>query len=306
MPPPTFLNAIAPGQRAEGLPVVPYVAGCEWEWFTTIRVDDTFTVTNTFGNTVIKREEPVGQRLFLGSGEMKYRNQRDDIAGVCRWSTMWSEFSDEEQRHKTAKLTEPERYAYTQRELEAIKRAYTKEEIRGANPLYWEDVAVGEEIKPVVKGPLTHADMVAFVVGIRWLGQAHALSPYRGKPYRVWQDPDTGVVEPGAGVHFLDKVARGLAGEPFAFNLGIQRLCWLGHLMTNWMGDDGFLKKLDAQFRKISYLGDTTWCRGKVTNKYIKDGEYLVECDVWCENQKHEINTPGHATVVLPSRNTAD
>ena len=65
--------------------------------------------------------------------------------------------------------------------------------------------------------------------------------------------------------------------------------------MTNWMGDDGFLKKLSAQYRKVSCFGDTTWCRGKVTKKYMKDGEHLVECEVWCENQKREINTLGHA-----------
>ena len=51
------------------------------------------------------------------------------------------------------------------------------------------------------------------------------------------------------------------------------RTNWLAHLITNWMGDDGFLKRLRAELRLFNVLGDTTWLKGKVTQKYIKDGE---------------------------------
>ena len=247
--PPSFLNAIFPALWDKDLPGIPrFDAGCEWEWFTTIRVNDTFTVTNTFEGMVAKKAEPVGERMFLQSGVLKYHNQMDKVVGTCRWSTIWTEFSSEVQEFISEKHKKTQRYLYTEEELEAIERGYAEEEIRGANPRYWEDVVVGEEIKPVVKGPLTHADMVAFVGGIGYLGKAHALNPHRKEGYHVRQNVDTGVIEPGEGVHFLDDVARSITGEPFAFNMGIQRLCWLGHLMTNWMGDDGFLKKLSAQF----------------------------------------------------------
>jgi len=49
-------------------------------------------------------------------------------------------------------------------------------------------------------------------------------------------------------------------------------------------------------------VGDTTWCKGKVTSKYIENGEHLVECQLWAENQRGEITAPGQATVILPSR----
>jgi len=42
--------------------------------------------------------------------------------------------------------------------------------------------------------------------------------------------------------------------------------------------------------------------RGKVTKKYIKDGDNHVELEVWTENPKGENTTPGTAVVVLPSR----
>ena len=302
--PPTFLHAIVSPQSGiiESIPgFVRYDAGCQWEWFRTIKVNDTFTVTNTFEDLIAKKAKPVGQRLFLQSGKITYLNQRKEIVGHYHWSVIRTELSHEGKEFSSQQI-EGLRYKYTIKELADIDRGYAEEKVRGPAPRFWEEVEIGEAIQPVVKGPLTHADMVAFVVGTGMMGRAHSLSPVRSGKLAFWQDPETNVKEPGDGIHFVDRVARGVGGIPFAMNLGIQRVCWLGHMMTNWMGDQAFLKKLEAQFRKISYLGDTTWCHGKVTNKYIKDNENLVECELWCESQKHETNTTGHATVILPSR----
>jgi hypothetical protein len=79
------------------------------------------------------------------------------------------------------------------------------------------------------------------------------------------------------------------------------------------MGDEGFLHQLSCQFRGIDYPrlmklidvpeeGETWWCRGEVKNKYVKDDEHYVECEIWVENEKGEKTTMGNATVVLPSR----
>lgn len=40
----------------------------------------------------------------------------------------------------------------------------------------------------------------------------------------------------------------------------------------------------------------------KVTRKYVKDRHALVDLEIWGENQRGEITTPGLATVILPSR----
>ena len=37
---------------------------------------------------------------------------------------------------------------YTKKEIEEIYNAQDAEEIRGANPRYWEDVKVGDELEP--------------------------------------------------------------------------------------------------------------------------------------------------------------
>ena len=68
------------------------------------------------------------------------------------------------------------------------------------------------------------------------------------------------------------------------------------------MGDDGYIKVLDFQLRHINIMGDMNWMRGKVTRKYIKDSEHLVDLDVWGENQDGIKYTIGTATVRLISR----
>jgi hypothetical protein len=92
-------------------------------------------------------------------------------------------------------------------------------------------------------------------------------------------------------------------GIPGAYDYGCQRVTWLSHLLTNWIGDDGFLRKLHAELRLFNVIGDTTWLKGKVSKKYIDDnGEYCIDIECWGENQRGEITMPGHATVILPSR----
>ena len=76
----------------------------------------------------------------------------------------------------------------------------------------------------------------------------------------------------------------------------------MGHLLTNWMGDDGFLKAMHVELRRFNVVGDTTWCKGKITGKRIEGGEYLVDMDIWGENQRQQVTTRGNATIRLPSR----
>ena len=72
---------------------------------------------------------------------------------------------------------------------------------------------------------------------------------------------------------------------------------------TDWMGDDAWLAKLDVQFRKFNYVGDTHWMGGRVTRKYLFDGgRPAVDVGIWGRNQRGDVTCPGHATILLPSR----
>jgi hypothetical protein len=91
-------------------------------------------------------------------------------------------------------------------------------------------------------------------------------------------------------------------GVPGAYDIAVQRTAWLASLVTNWAGDDGWLKNIWDEFRFFNVEGDTSWLTGEVTRKWIERNEYLVAIDVTCTNQRGEVSAPGGATVVLPSR----
>ena len=54
---------------------------------------------------------------------------------------------------------------YTKGDLKKIYQAYDEEEIRGATPRYWEQVQVGDQLSPIVKGPLSRRDIYAWLIG---------------------------------------------------------------------------------------------------------------------------------------------
>jgi len=133
--------------------------------------------------------------------------------------------------------------------------------------------------------------------------KAHGLFLHyqRRHPAIGMRDSPTGMNDVPELVHFEGTRAQEI-GIARAYDLGPQRISWRCHLLTNWMGDDGFLKRLYVELRRFNMLGDTTWCKGKVSAKYIKNSEHCSDIECWGVNQRNEINMAGQATIVLPSR----
>lgn len=141
--------------------------------------------------------------------------------------------------------------------------------------IYWEDVKAGQEIPSLVKHPTTQQ-----------------LVKYAGASGDFYQ------------VHYDDAFAKstGLAGVIIH---GALKNAFLGQVVTDWMGEEGVLKKLSVQYRGMDVPGDTLTCKGKVTDKRQADGQHFVELEIWLENGKGQTTTPGKATVALPSRQPA-
>ncbi|MFH0789873.1 MAG: MaoC family dehydratase N-terminal domain-containing protein [Pseudomonadota bacterium] len=306
--PPFFLNAISEGQAIVGLPgLTATFVGSEWEWFKLIRVNDRFSVTNQLLD-LKDLGSGQGRGRFLQSGLLSYTNQRDELVGRCTWRLMRTEtkpglIAREEPKKERA---EKRLQGYSEEDLAAIYAAIEAEEIRGGNPRTFEEVNPGEILQPVVKGPLSISDMVAWAIGTGWhrIELAHGMKwrYLKANPGLSYIDPDTGAPEPIANSHFLPSAAKILMGSSLPIDLGFQRVCWLGHVVTNWMSDYGFLKKLEARLKGLVQFGDTTWCQGKVTQKTMEGKEYLVELELFCNNQHGEITATGKAVVALPSK----
>ena len=196
--------------------------------------------------------------------------------------------------------------AYTDEAIAAIDAQYGREQRRGADPRWWEDVEEGDEVGPLVKGPLRVTDMICWHVGMGMgLYGVKALRlgyENRKRLPRFYHRDELGIPDVLQRVHWDPAYAR-KAGNPTTYDYGRMRETWLIHLCTDWMGDDAWLWKLDCEFRLFNYVGDTQWMRGRVARKYLAEGDRpAVDLDVWGENQRGDVTTPGHATVLLPSR----
>lgn len=300
--PPCFLYSVywATG-RGAGLPGIHgWHSGTDWEFYSTIRSGDEFSVTNTLVDVVEKKSEMAGRSL-IAYADTLYKNQKGETVAKARG---WSVYAERGSSGKRGKYKEVPKATYTPEQLEAIYQDYDREEIRGSNHRYWEDVKVGDELTPIVKGPLSLRDIICWLMGAGSpYMKAHRLAVNFQKrhPAVGMIDTATGAVDVPELVHF-ENTRAGEIGVGGAYDYGPQRISWVGNVVTNWMGDDGFLKRFRAELRRFNVVGDTTWCKGKVIKKYKVDNEHLVDCEVWAENQRGEITAPGLATIVLPMR----
>ena len=149
-------------------------------------------------------------------------------------------------------------------------------------------------------------DEIAFCIGggfpTRVFAHTLALRFYRRHPAWAHRNPRTHALESAFSVHFDIEAAKS-AGLPYPYDMGAQRNMWLITLLTNWAGDDGFLKRAYAEYRRFFYYSDVLWMNGKVVNKYIDENkEYAVDIEISTVNQRHEEIMPGKAVVLLPSR----
>ena len=133
---------------------------------------------------------------------------------------------------------------------------------------YLDDVKVGDELPPVVKGPLQQIQLT------RYAGASGDFNP-------IHQD------------HEFAKAA----GMSDVFAHGMLSMGFVGQLVTDWAGA-GNVRKLGVRFAGIVRLKDTITCRGRVLGK-AKD---LVDLEIWAENQRGEKVVTGKATVTLPPR----
>jgi acyl dehydratase len=138
--------------------------------------------------------------------------------------------------------------------------------------LCFEDVEVGTEIGPLIKYPDVRR-------AVMWAGVSGDYNP----------------------VHYDIESARS-QGLPDIIVHGQLIGCFLGQLMTDWIGENGVLRKLSCNYRRMSFPNDHITCCGQVINKYVDGADHYVECDIWVENPQKERTVTGKAVVILPSR----
>ena len=78
---------------------------------------------------------------------------------------------------------------------------------------------------------------------------------------------------------------------------------FLTQMIQSWAGNNVVFKKLGMTYRVLVIQDDTLTCKGKVSEKYQKDKENLIKCDLWIENQRQEkVISPGYAIIAVKSK----
>jgi acyl dehydratase len=138
--------------------------------------------------------------------------------------------------------------------------------------VYFDDVKVGDELPPLVKGPIKQIQLT------RYAGASGDFNP----------------------IHQDDEFARA-AGMGGVFAHGMLSMGFVGQAVTDWAGA-GTVRKLGVRFAALVRLKDVVTCRGRVVAKSSTAGVHLVDLEVWAENQQAEKVVTGRATVALPAR----
>lgn len=285
--------------------------GIDHEFFQVIRPDDEFTATSTYlGITEMRRKDPK-KRMMLSKTRCDYYNRRKEKVCSAVGIAIIICLAPGSKVSGTG-LTPEEAWAYKQPRyskevLDTIYAQYEEELSgkleRGADPRYWEDVNEGDEIPTLLLGPLDISDMFAFVsqeVNIGYPG-AFAHKYLLTKLDHAYEHYDSETGARTACDWHMERVAKE-CGYPQGVHYGAQSMAIISHAVTNWMGDDAFVKVMNFQCRRMTYIGDTNTTTGKIVKKYEKDGEHLVDIELASATQDGVVHTSCNATVKLPLR----
>jgi acyl dehydratase len=279
-----------------------FVSGGSTEWYRPIYPGDRLYSYNGEESLEVKESEFAGRSVIQVRRDVKL-NQRGEVVSVHRVLRVLTERKTAKEKGKYSSI---EPASYTDEDLERIDEVYAGEHRRGAEPRYYEDVAAGDALPAMAKGPLTVTEIIAFHAG------GYGFVPYGLKSSRLaylnrkripafFVKNEMGVPDVAQRLHWDSEWAKAI-GNPMAYDYGVMRETWFHHYVTDWAGDDAFVVRQHDSMRKFNYQGDTQFLSGEVIGKREEDGQHLVDLTMTMTNQRGVETSFGEATVALPSR----
>jgi acyl dehydratase len=293
------LRAVGHSGLPEGLPGVHSIwTGSLYEWTRPVKLGDKIRAESYLKEVVEKPSNFGDGRSLYQTYEAKYYDQQGDYIGVR--NDTWI-------RIERAKTREKKKYGdiqlahWTPADIERFMGEYRTQQRTVER--YWDDVKVGDKLNRIIKGPLTPTAEIAFesYFGVYLVGNKVAANLYAKHPALMIPN-EQGVPEPPQRVHWDNAFTQRLLGLPGAYDLGPERCSWLIQGMTDWIGDNGLLTRIEAQYRKFNYMGDVTWVQGRVIEKFERDGKGYVRCHVECVNHRDEMTAKAVCEAELPRR----
>ena len=295
--PPAFLvSSLYPILHGAPLaaPLASLIGGVDYEWLERISLGDSLRPEARQKDFQEKRNKQ-GRRLNFVISEVDYRNQDDRLVGRATCTMIMAA------QVGTQLMMEHEIPSYPPERIEEMEATWRAEARRGDEPRHAEDVAVDEELPAILRGPLNIGDMVAWnaAIGPSYKAGRWGYLDLTKSMHTAMVNPVTGFPVKYSQQHEDFNMAAG-RGMPAPFDNGVMRFAWVAPLLTNWMGDAGFLKRLKVQIRLPGLYGDLVTYGATVTGKDEASG--LVSLDITGTNQNGKLATTGTADVVLPRR----
>jgi acyl dehydratase len=278
-------------------------AGANWNWFKPVHRNDRID-TEAHLKDLIEHQTQFAGRAFQQVYRVRFFNQHGDpVAEADSWCFRTDRDIAREIGTKYEETRKKAPQLYTDDQLHEIGKLYANEEVRGATPRYWEDVAVGDKLPTLAKGPMTVTGFIAYAQG--WGGlyiRANKLAwQLQHRHAGLGIKNRFGIPDCPERVHWEDEFAL-MVGAPGAYDYGPERCSWLIHHLTNWMGDAGFLRQASCKIRRHNPVGDAVFIDGAVTRKFEEDGRHLVAIEQKAVNQDGELSVLGSGIVELPTR----
>jgi acyl dehydratase len=278
-------------------------AGADWTWHRWVERNEEIT-TEAWLADLIEHKTQFAGRAFQQVYHVNFFGKNGDlVAEADSWCFRTDRDIAREEGTKYTNLKGKPRKVYTADELEAFYKLYAEEEVRGAAKRYFEDVAIGDKLPTMAKGPMTVTGFIAFAQG--WGGlyiRANKLNWKQFSRHKGLGIPNRfGIPDCPERVHWEHDMAA-MVGAPGVYDYGPERCSWLTHYMTNWMGDDGFLVNAKSKIRRHNPEGDLLFINGVVKDKRVDGTRHLVTIEQEARNQDGELSVLGSAIVQLPTR----
>lgn len=300
--PPSWLYSTIPTIQ-HGLPGVhAFHSGDDWTFYKPVVEGDDIEAEFISGR-VVEVPGHFSDRMLRQYDTVNYYNKKTSEKVAER--EKWAFRTERRSAKKTGKYSQIQLpHPWTDEELGKIDEEVVNEFRRGSEVRFWEDVEIGEEMPKLVKGPIGGNSELSWYAGCCGFGGAYAIPLRDYVKHPAWgiRDPEVKCWNSMGSVHWEVRPAKA-AGLPYPYALGICENSWLIQALTNWMGDEGWLKKCYAEYRRFVYFSDVVRFGGKVSAKYVdEDGEFCVDIETNAINQRNENCIPGKAVISLPSR----
>jgi hypothetical protein len=241
--------------------------------------------------------------MFIQEEEIRYYNQADGLIAIQSFPIIRAERRRRSRVARTARRSRPP--IPTTRSLKLTRNSNRRS--LGAPR---QDIGTlprsATRSTPWPRGLLTLPDMNAWLMAI---GSPHVrtgtywLEYRKASPKVSGKDPATAIPQAVERVHWADYMAAEI-GLPAAYDYGSQRGAYALYRATNWVGDNGWVAKMDYQFRGIFSSGDVFRTSGHIVDRWqgTKTGTGYVQAKFSSINQRGEDIMPGTAIFALPTR----